>query len=172
VAVEAEMHKARKIGLILAVMVVLSLLGASAASAKTETIQETQQLAIYPKLGSEEASNGAICLDSSQTPGLGIQNGNGVTFCFTAWTGRWIMTYLREGEGHWVTKCMLYVPDFIDNEDDAQAWRWSDEYVADHCSLDDEPQTWQGIYLYTEKETFRKCVHAIMTLRMAGPEGF
>lgn len=72
--------------------------------------------------------------------------------CKPVWTGRWIITYLREGNDHWATKCNLYVPDFIYNENDAKLWRWSDEYIAELCSLPGEPQTWQGTYLYLQKE--------------------
>ena len=78
-------------------------------------------------------------------------------FCYPDWTGRWLITYLREGDGHWVTWCQLYVPDFVDNELDAKEWRWSDEYIAENCSLIDEPQTWEGMYLHIQRETILEC---------------
>lgn len=81
-----------------------------------------------------------------------IYEGKECESCVPVWTGRWIITYQREGRGHWVTWCNLYVPIFVDNEKDARRWRWSEQYIADLCSLDCEPQTWQGNYLYVEKE--------------------
>ena len=127
---------------ILAVILLLSLLGASSVSARTASNQEANQ-------------QSAIPIDSYQAISLGPTNG--VRHCFPDWTGHWLQTYLRVGYDHWVTKCVLYVPDFINNEKDAQAWRYSDEYLAEKCSLENEEPTWQGIYLHTEKETVRRC---------------
>jgi len=79
--------------------------------------------------------------------------------CVEKWTGRWMITYQREGRGHWVTWCNLYVPHVADANGDgrvdakeAKAWKWSNLYIAEQCSLDCEPQTWEGNYLYVKKE--------------------
>jgi hypothetical protein len=82
--------------------------------------------------------------------------------CSAQPTGRWIATYYRSGYDHWVTKCRLYVPDDIDNQKDAEAWRWSAEYIAEQCSLDSEPQTWAGTYVGVEKETKKICKHTLI----------
>jgi hypothetical protein len=148
----------KRYGLMLAVIGLLSLLGASAASARPEGGQEANPPAVIPGLDGSVVPQAAAYPEVGSTFGLDpsvIADRN----CYSQWTGRWIITYLRQGEGHWVTWCRLYVPDFINNEADAQAWRWSEEYIADHCSLDSEPQTWQGIYLYTQKEYIRKCIN-------------
>jgi hypothetical protein len=133
------MSKFVKASKVIAFFLVLSLIGASAVSAKTErSSQGVEQTAIEPGDGSY------------------IQCSLGIEECtrVAASTGRWIITYRRQGVGHYVTLCKLYVPDFIDNEKDARNWRWSDEYIADTCSLSDEPQTWQGEYLHLEKEYY------------------
>lgn len=77
--------------------------------------------------------------------------------CRSKWTGRWIITYHSSTPGHYVQVCQLYVPSFIDNEHDAQNWRWSPGYIADHCSLPDEPQTWQGTFISVRKEMIKDC---------------
>ncbi len=77
--------------------------------------------------------------------------------CRAKWTGRWIITYHSNSPDHYVQVCQLYVPSFIDNEHDAQNWRWSPGYVADHCSLPDEPQTWQGTFISVRKEMIKDC---------------
>ena len=139
------MAKLKKCGRIVVGVVLLSLLGASAALASTSPF-DGQQAALL--VGGKEL------------------------VCYNQWTGRWIMTYLRTSEGHWVTKCQLYVPDFITNEQDAQNWSWSEEYIADQCSLDDEPQTWQGTYISTQKEYIRKCQFTSPVIIPNGVNGF
>ena len=77
--------------------------------------------------------------------------------CKTKWTGRWLITYHSNSPDQYVKVCQLYVPSFIDNEHDAQNWRWSPDYIADHCSLPDEPQTWQGSFTSVRKEMIKVC---------------
>jgi len=153
---EFEMSILNKLAKGLGAVIVLSLIGTIAAFAKTEassiSYQDTTHLAVY--LAPDTNGNPLVSISPDNTRSEVCSLGN---TCAPAWTGRWVITYLREGDEHWVTWCQLYVPDFIDNESDARKWRWSDEYIAKNCSQPNEPQTWEGIYLYVQKETFLKC---------------
>ena len=145
------MQKPKKIWISFLVVLVISLLVVSSAAAKTEQGYDwARDTAANPEL------LGSPSLEAYLVPGGavgGTSYCNNVIHCPADTTGRWIITYLREGDGHWVTWCKLYVPEFIDNELDAQNWHWSDDVLADLCSLEDEPQTWQGTYMNLQKET-------------------
>ncbi len=145
------MQKNQRNWMIVGIILIFSLVGTSAASARTEGYQE-------------ELTFSAVGLENLDAPQMALESDFAFLgslyariSCYKAsscykWTGRWFITYLRKSEGHWVTWCQLYVPDFIDNELDAKNWRWSDEYIAEICSQPDEDQTWEGIYLNMRKE--------------------
>jgi hypothetical protein len=146
------MHKLHKYWMIVGIVLIFSLLGTSAASARTEVSQKKITFSVVsfgglnaPKMAWEPN------FTSRESQFVREDFCTKHTNCFGS-TGRYLITYLRKSEGHWITKCLLYVPDFIDNDQDAKKWRWSAEYIADHCSLPDEPQTWEGIYINLKKE--------------------
>lgn len=144
--------KGKKLILVLpALVLIFSLVGTSAVSARMEGSDQRVDLSI--------AGPGAIVslpiqqeldLDVGSRLNISVECNKSVK-C-SKWTGRWFITYLRTSEEHWVTKCKLYVPDFIDNDQDAMNWRWSEDYIAENCSLEGEPQTWTGEYISTRKE--------------------
>lgn len=142
------MRKLTLVWVMLGIVLVFSLVGTSAASARTEGNREE---VVFSAISPE--NQGTFTMDLETDFGSVLNQ----SICFrvgncSKWTGRWFITYLRTSEDHWVTQCELYVPDFIDNEADAMKWRWSEDYIADNCSLENEPQTWEGIYLNTRKE--------------------
>jgi hypothetical protein len=146
------MQKIHRYGLIVGIVLIFSMLGTSAASARTKGYQEKLAFSVLNS-GGLYATKMDRESDFTYLGSQFVREDN----CFrpkdcVKWTGRWMITYLRISEGHWVTRCQLYVPEFIDNELDARNWRWSSEYIAKTCSLPDEPQTWEGIYFNFQQE--------------------
>ena len=146
------MQKTRRFWMIVGIVILISMVGTSAASARTQA-------------GQEEVSFSAVSFGDLETPQMVLEyNLNALGSndynqgCYqpgncSKWTGRWLITYLRKSEGHWVTLCELYVPEFIDNDLDAKKWTWSPEYIAENCSLPGEAQTWEGTIINFRKET-------------------
>ena len=145
------MQKSQKVWMIVGIVLVLSLIGTSAASVRTEGYQE--KLTYSPvRFGALDAPQMVLGTSMAALISEDVEESCYTpSNCFKA-TGRYFITYLRKSEGHWVTWCQLYVPDYIDNYQEAKKWRWSPEYIADLCSLPDEPQTWEGDYIRIQKE--------------------
>jgi len=146
------MQKTQRFWMIIGTVLLISVVGTGAVLAWSEGYQEELTLPAV-RFGEVETSQMAFRSEYAAHTGFAID----VTCytpsnCFKS-TGRYYITYRRKSEGHWVTWCQLYVPDFIKNDKDAQKWRWSPEYIADLCSLPDEPQTWEGTYVGLTKET-------------------
>ncbi|NQS91276.1 MAG: hypothetical protein HQ574_02620 [Chloroflexi bacterium] len=152
------MYIFKKFGMILIAVLLFSMIGSSVVAAKTEGTSSRLDRSVL-SISSQETNRQADYVGQGSSLFAAEIECSSEIVCTSRWTGRWVITYHRECEGHCVTWCQLYVPDTIKNEQDAQNWRWSDEYIADNCSLADEPQTWKGVYLHLEKETIRKCRH-------------
>jgi len=144
------MQKSQKFWIVVGIFLLISLVGTSAAALRTLGYQE--EMTLSPVRFGELDTPQMVMGSSFAAAGNG---GDKYCYrpsnCFKA-TGRYYITYLRKSEGHWVTWCQLYVPASIDNLQEAKKWRWSPEYIADLCSLPDEPQTWEGEYIRLEKE--------------------
>ena len=145
------MKKSQAVWMIVGIGLLISVVGTGAALARTKGYQEELTLSAV-HFGEMEAPQMAF-----ESEYASLWSADAVEACYkpdncSRWTGRYLITYLRKSEGHWVTWCQLYVPDFIDNDQEAKKWRWSDDYIADLCSLPDEPQTWEGDYIRLQKE--------------------